>query len=58
MPGHVAVRDQLAVDIAADFTVPPAVVDVHNTDHVPLQNKGEKRGAKNERRTRRRWWSL
>ena len=37
MPGHVAVGNELAVDVAADLTVPPAVVDVDNADHVPLQ---------------------
>ncbi len=38
MPGHIAVGDQLTVDIATDLGVPPAVVDVDDADHVPLQN--------------------
>ena len=37
MPGHIAVGDQLAVDVATDLGVPPAVVDVDNADHVPLK---------------------
>lgn len=38
MPSHIAVGDQLTVDIATDLRVPPAVVDVDNADHVPLKN--------------------
>ena len=40
MPGHVAVGDELSVDIATDLRVPPAVVDVHDADHVPLERNG------------------
>lgn len=39
MPGHVSIRNQLAVDVAADFAVPPAAVDVNDADHVPLRVK-------------------
>lgn len=38
MPGHIAIGDQLTVDIATDLRVPPAVVDVDDADHVPLKN--------------------
>lgn len=38
VPGHIAVGDQLTVDVATDFRVPPAVVDVDDADHVPLEN--------------------
>lgn len=38
VPGHIAIGDQLTVDIATDLGVPPAVVDVHDADHVPLEN--------------------
>lgn len=37
MPGHVAIGDQLTVDVASDLRVPPAIVDVNNADHVPLK---------------------
>lgn len=43
VPGHIAVWDQLPVDVAADFTVPPAVVNVYNADHVPLQKPTEEK---------------
>lgn len=43
VPSHIAVWDQLPVDVAADFTVPPAVVNVYDADHVPLQETEEKR---------------
>lgn len=36
VPCHVAVGNQLAVDIATDLTIPPTVVDVDYADHVPL----------------------
>lgn len=36
MPCHVPVRNQLPVNIASDFTVPPAAIDVNYADHVPL----------------------
>ena len=38
VPGHVAIGNQLSVDIATDLAVPPAVVDVDNADHVPLRH--------------------
>lgn len=38
VPGHVAIGDQLTVDIASDFRVPPAVVDVDDANHVPLKD--------------------
>lgn len=38
VPGHIAIGDQLTVDIATDLWVPPAVVDVDDADHVPLEN--------------------
>lgn len=47
VPGHIAIRDQLPVDVAADLTIPPTIVDVHNADHVPLQNR-EKEGQRGE----------
>ncbi len=39
VPRHVAVGDKLSIDVAADLTVPPAVVDVNDADHVPLKKK-------------------
>lgn len=39
MPGHVAIGDQLTVHIATDLRVSPAVVDVDDADHVPLQHR-------------------
>lgn len=39
MPSHVAVGDELSVDVAAYLTVPPAVIDVDDADHVPLEDK-------------------
>ncbi len=39
MPRHVAVGDKLSIDVAADLTVPPAVVDVNDADHVPLKKE-------------------
>lgn len=39
MPSHVAVGDKLSIDVAADLTVPPAVVDVNDADHVPLKKE-------------------
>lgn len=44
MPRHVAVGNQLTIDIATDFTIPPTVVDVDYADHVPLQ---ERTGSRN-----------
>ena len=41
VPCHVSIRNKLSVDVASDFTVPPAAVYVNYTDHVPL--RGEKR---------------
>lgn len=38
VPGHITIRDQLTVDVATDLGVPPAVVDVDDADHVPLEN--------------------
>lgn len=43
VPGHITIGDQLPVDVAADFTVPPAVVNVYDADHVPLQRPTEKK---------------
>lgn len=43
MPSHVAVWDQLTIDVASDLRVPPAVVDVDDANHVPL-NIGRKHG--------------
>lgn len=37
VPCHVSVRNKLSVNVASDFTVPPAAVDVNYTDHVPLR---------------------
>lgn len=37
MPGHVAIGDQLTIDVASDLGVPPAVVDMDDADHVPLK---------------------
>lgn len=39
MPRHVPVRDELSVNVASDFTVPPAAVDVNYGDHVPLRER-------------------
>lgn len=39
VPRHVAVRDQLPVDVASDLAVPPAAVDVNDADHVPLSER-------------------
>lgn len=44
VPCHVAVGNQLAVDIATDFAIPPTVVDVDYADHIPLQ---ERTGSRN-----------
>jgi len=38
MPGHITIGDQLAIDVATDLGVSPAVVDVDDADHVPLKN--------------------
>lgn len=37
VPSHVSIRNQLPVDVASDFTVSPAAVDVNYADHVPLR---------------------
>ncbi len=37
VPGHIAIGDQLTVDIATDLRVSPTVVDVDDADHVPLK---------------------
>lgn len=39
VPGHVAIGDQLTVDIATNLRVSPAVIDVDNADHVPLKHR-------------------
>ncbi len=39
VPSHVAVGDKLSIDVAANLTVPPAVVDVNDADHVPLKKE-------------------
>lgn len=39
VPGHVAIGDQLTVDIATDLRVSPAVVDMDDADHVPLKHR-------------------
>lgn len=39
VPRHVAIGDQLTVDIATNLRVPPAVVDVDDADHVPLKHR-------------------
>lgn len=39
VPRHVSVRNELSVNVASDFTVPPAAVDVNYADHVPLRAK-------------------
>lgn len=39
MPRHVSVRDELPVNVASDFAVPPAAVDVNYADHVPLRER-------------------
>lgn len=44
VPRHVAVRDQLPVDVAPDLAVPPAAVDVNDADHVPLSERREADG--------------
>ena len=41
VPRHVAVGDQLAIDVATDLAVAPAIVDVDRTDHVPLRRREE-----------------
>ena len=51
MPGHVAVGNQLSVDIATDLRVPPAVVDVHDADHVPLERKQEEEEEEEKKTT-------
>lgn len=38
-PGDVSERSKFTVHIAANFTVLPAVVDVHQSHHVPLQKQ-------------------
>lgn len=35
-PGHLGAGGELTVDQALDLTLGPAVVDVHDGDHVPL----------------------
>lgn len=37
VPGHIAIGDQLPVDIATDLGVSPAIVDVDDADHIPLK---------------------
>lgn len=39
-PGDVSIRGQFSVHKAADFTVLPAVVDMDEGHHVPLQQQG------------------
>lgn len=41
VPCHVSIRHKLSVNVASDFTVPPAAVDVNYTDHVPLRVRRE-----------------
>lgn len=41
VPRHVPVRDELPVNVASDFAVPPAAVDVNYADHVPLREREE-----------------
>lgn len=41
MPCHVSIRNKLSVNVASDFAVPPAAVDVNYTDHVPLSGRRE-----------------
>lgn len=41
VPCHVSIRNKLSVNIASDFAVPPAAVDVNYTDHVPLSVRRE-----------------
>ncbi len=41
VPRHVSVRNKLSVNVASDFAVPPAAVDVNYTDHVPLRARRE-----------------
>ncbi len=41
VPCHVSIRNKLSVNVASDFTVPPAAVDVNYTDHVPLRARRE-----------------
>lgn len=39
VPCHVSIRNELSANVASDFTVPPAAVDVNYTDHVPLRER-------------------
>lgn len=48
VPGHIAVGDQLTVDIATDLGVPPAVVDVDDADHVPLKTFRKRQSDKSK----------
>lgn len=41
VPCHVSIGNKLSVNVASDFTVPPAAVDVNYTDHVPLRVRRE-----------------
>lgn len=38
-PGHFSKRSQFSIHIAANFTVFPAIVDMHESHHVPLQQQ-------------------
>lgn len=46
MPSHVAVGNKLSIDVTANLTVPPAVVDVNDADHVPLEKEKGQREIK------------
>lgn len=48
VPSHITVWDQLSIDVAADFTIPPAVVNVYNANHVPLQKPTEEKNDENQ----------
>lgn len=45
VPRHVSIRNKLSVNVASDFTVPPAAVDVNYADHVPLRVRRESHGT-------------
>lgn len=41
-PGDISVGGELSIDVAADLTVLPAVVDMNDGHHVPLKDKQQR----------------
>jgi len=42
VPRHVTIGYQLTIHITPYFTVSPAIIDVHDAYHIPLERNGKK----------------